>query len=141
MGRKSETTLTSQERLVRGLRYSAIGPVDVTRGALGVGVSSARSATSELRQRCRQARLAERVSAVQEVLGNEVSAVQEVVANLPQALHDARTTQHRRRRRLFVFGGIGLAVVGGAAAFVIVRRSSQPEPSVLPPSVEVTPKP
>lgn len=141
MGRKSETKLTSQERLARGLRYSAIGPVDVTRGAVGVGVSSAKSATSELRARCRKACLAERVSAVQEVLGNEVSAVQEVVANLPQALNDARKAQHRRRRRLLVFGGLGLAAIGGAAAFVVVRRSSQPEPSVLPPSVEVNPRP
>ncbi|WP_353612221.1 cell wall synthesis protein CwsA [Mycobacterium sp. M26] len=41
-----------------------------------------------------------------------------------------------------MFGGLGLAtVVGGAVAFSIVRRSMQPEPSALPPSVEVAPKP
>jgi len=38
----------------------------------------------------------------------------------------------------------GLAVVvvaGGAAAFSIVRRSTQREPSPLPPSVDVQPRP
>nr|WP_231748680.1 cell wall synthesis protein CwsA [Mycobacterium sp. M26] len=60
----------------------------------------------------------------------------------PAALQEARTAPHRRRRRLLVFGGLGLAtVVGGAVAFSIVRRSMQPEPSALPPSVEVAPKP
>ena len=39
------------------------------------------------------------------------------------------------------FGGLTLAVVGGAVTFSIVRRSMQPEPSALPPSVEVAPKP
>jgi len=29
----------------------------------------------------------------------------------------------------------------GAVAFSIVRRSTQPDPSPLPPSVEVSPKP
>jgi hypothetical protein len=142
MGRKSETKLTSQERLARGLRYTAIGPVDITRGAVGVTAQSARSATSELRARYREARLAERAALLQEGLLDEAAAVKEVVANLPQALQDARKGTHRRRRRLFIFGGIGLAtVVGGAVAFTIVRRSSQPEPSALPPSVEVAPKP
>jgi hypothetical protein len=142
MGRKSETKLSSQERLARGLRYTAIGPVDIARGAVGVSVQSARSATSELRARCREARLAERAAQLQEGLFDEAAAVKEVVASLPQALQDARKGSHRRRRRLFIFGGIGLAtVVGGAVAFTIVRRSSQPEPSTLPPSVEVAPRP
>jgi len=36
MGRKTEPKLTSRERLTRGLRYTAVGPVDVTRGVVGV---------------------------------------------------------------------------------------------------------
>ena len=51
------------------------------------------------------------------------------------------TSQHRRRRRLFVFGFLGLAsVAGGAVAFSVARRSATPEPSALPPSVDTTPK-
>ncbi|MBW8712363.1 MAG: cell wall synthesis protein CwsA, partial [Mycobacterium sp.] len=34
-----------------------------------------------------------------------------------------------------------VVLAGGAVAFTIVRRSMQPEPSALPPSVDVTPKP
>jgi len=33
-----------------------------------------------------------------------------------------------------------VALAGGAVAFSIIRRSTQPEPSTLPPSVEVSPK-
>ncbi|WP_445167840.1 cell wall synthesis protein CwsA [Mycolicibacterium sp. Dal123E01] len=59
----------------------------------------------------------------------------------PTLLHEIRKTQHRQRRRLVVFGFLSLAVVaGGAAAFSIARRSAAPEPSTLPPSVDVAPK-
>ena len=36
MARKHEPKLTSQQRLRRGLHYTAVGPVDVTRGVVGV---------------------------------------------------------------------------------------------------------
>lgn len=141
MGRKTEPRLTSRERLTRGLRYTAVGPVDVARGAVGISVHSAQSTAAELRRRYEKARLARRLSTAQESLAREAAAVQQVVSGLPQALHDARKAQHRRRRRLAIFGTLGLAtVVGGAVAFTIVRRSSQPEPSALPPSVDVAPK-
>jgi Cell wall synthesis protein CwsA len=32
-------------------------------------------------------------------------------------------------------------LAGGAVAFSIVRRNNKPQPSPLPPSVEVTPRP
>ena len=35
----------------------------------------------------------------------------------------------------------GLILGGGAVAFSIVRRSTKPEPSALPPSVDVAPRP
>jgi Cell wall synthesis protein CwsA len=142
MGRKTEPKLTSHERLTRGLRYSAIGPVDVTRGAVGIGVHSAQSTAAGLRRRYRSAHLARELSAAQEGLTDQAAAVQKVVSGLPQALQDARKAQYRRRRRLWVFGTLGLAaVVGGAVALTIARRSLQPEPSPRPPSVEVAPKP
>ena len=135
MARKHEPKLTSQQRLRRGLHYTAVGPVDVTRGVVGVTVHSAESAAAGIRRRYRTTR------AAREQLAQEAAAVKQVVAELPAALQDARKAQHRRRRAL-VFGSLGLAaVVGGAVALRIVRRSMQPEPSALPPSVEVAPKP
>lgn len=134
MGRRTEPKLTSRERLNRGLHYTAVGPVDITRGVVGISVNSAESAASALRRRAREAR------AVQQDVAKEAEAVKQVVADLPQLLQEARKAQHRRRRRLFLFGFLGLATVGGAVAFVIARRSAAPEPSPLPPSVEVAPK-
>ncbi|MCX2929252.1 cell wall synthesis protein CwsA [Mycobacterium sp. CVI_P3] len=135
MGRRTEPKLTSRERLNRGLHYTAVGPVDITRGVVGVSVHGAESAASALKRRAREAR------AVQLEVANEAEAVKQVVAELPQMLQEARKSQHRRRRRLVVFGFLGLAVVAGAAvAVTIARRSATPEPSPRPPSVEVTPK-
>ncbi|WP_167107963.1 cell wall synthesis protein CwsA [Mycobacterium sp. DL592] len=135
MGRKTEPKLTSRQRLNRGLHYTAVGPVDVTRGAVGLTVHSAESAAAGIRRRYRDTR------AARQQLAQEAAAVKQVVAELPAALQEARTAP-RRRRRLLVFGGLGLAtLVGGAVALRIVRRSMQPEPSALPPSVEVAPKP
>ncbi|QEN11853.1 cell wall synthesis protein CwsA [Mycolicibacterium sp. ELW1] len=134
MGRTSEPKLTSRERLNRGLHYTAVGPVDITRGVVGITANSAESAAVALRRRAREAR------AVQQEVGTELEAVRQVVADFPQVLQEVRTSRHRRRRRLFVFGFLGLAAVGGAVAFVITRRSSAPEPSPRPPSVDVSPK-
>jgi len=143
MGRKTEPKLTSRERLTRGLHYSAVGPVDVTRGVVGISVHSAESAAAGARRRYREAKAArQELAQVREELTQEAAAVKQVVADLPAALQEARNAAHRRHRRLWVFGALGLATaVGGAVAFSIVRRSMQPEPSALPPSVEVSPKP
>lgn len=57
MSEQVETRLTPRERLTRGLAYSAVGPVDVTRGLLelgvGLGLQSARSTAAGLRRRYR----------------------------------------------------------------------------------------
>ena len=58
MSAKAETRLTPRERLTRGLTYSAVGPVDVTRGVVGLGVNSAQATASELRRRYQEGRLA-----------------------------------------------------------------------------------
>lgn len=135
MGRRTEPQLTARERLNRGLHYTAVGPVDITRGVVGVSVHGAESAASAIKRRAREAR------ALRDELTKEAEAVKQVVAELPQVLQGVRKSQHRRRRRLFVFGFLGLAVVaGGAVAFSIARRSATPEPSTLPPSVDVAPK-
>lgn len=134
MSSKTRVRLTPSQRLSRGLKYSTVGPVDVTRGAVGIGVNSVRSSASWVGQKYRSSQVAQQ-------LKDELVAASEAVANLPETLEKVRAPKRRRRPRLLVVA-VGAAVLaGGAAAFSIARRSTQPEPSSLPPSVEVTPKP
>jgi len=141
MSAKTETRLTPRERLTRGLTYSAVGPVDVTRGVVGLSVQSAHSTASEVRRRYREGRLAREIAAAQEVVAAELAAAQQVVASLPQVIQDARRKQ-RRSKRPWLIAGAAVAVLGGGAiAFSIVRRSVRKDPSPLPPSVEVQPRP
>ncbi|MGH3583184.1 MAG: cell wall synthesis protein CwsA [Mycobacterium sp.] len=108
MSSNTDVRLTSGQRLARGLKYTVVGPVDVTRGGLGVGLTSALTSASWLGRQLRSAEVVE---------------------------------EPRRRKPLLwiVIGAVVLA--GGAVTFSIVRRSTRPDPSPLPPSVEVTPKP
>jgi hypothetical protein len=144
MSSKTDARLTPSQRLSRGLKYSAVGPVDVTWGALGLGLDGAQSSAAWVGNRYRRGRvtrqLSDDLSAAQEAIAQELAAAQEVVSNLPQALQEARRS--RRRRRPLLIAAVGVVVLAaGAVAFSIIRRSSQPEPSPLPPSVEVSPKP
>lgn len=140
MARKTEIRLTPRERLSRGLRYSAIGPVDVTRGAIGVSAQSARATAAQLRKRFQEAREA---AAEWDAL-DEQGPVQQVVAAVPQVINEVRASQ-RRHRRLWVFGTLGVvSVLGGAIAFRTIRSSQSEahgEPPSLAPTVEVSPKP
>ncbi|MCV7278863.1 cell wall synthesis protein CwsA [Mycolicibacterium flavescens] len=143
MSPKTDVRLSPGRRLNRGLKYTALGPVDVTVGALGLGVNGARSSASWVGERYRtgrlKAELAKELAAAQETIAQELAVAQEVVAGLPAAVTRARS---RRRRRPLVLAAVGVvALAGGAVAFSIVRRSSQPDPSPLPPSVEVAPRP
>ena len=140
MGSKNDIQLTPRQRLTRGLAYTAAGPVDVTRGVVGLGVHSARAGASSLRRRYHEGRLARDLRNAQEALVQELAAAQEVVSGLPEALQQARRSQRRRPRPWVLAGAAAAVLAGGAAAFSIVRRSSQPEPSQLPPSVEVEPR-
>ena len=141
MGSRNDTRLTPRQRLSRGLAYTAVGPVDVTRGVVGLGVHSAQAGASSLRRRYREGRLARDLQSAQEALVQELAAAQEVVAGLPEALQQARRSQRRGKRPWVIAGVAAVVLVGGAAAFSIVRRSSQQEPSSLPPSVDVRPRP
>ncbi len=142
MSAKAATKLTPRERLARGLTYSAVGPVDVTRGVVGLGVHSAQSTASHVRRRYQEGRLARELTGAQEALAQELAAAQEVVANLPQALQQARKKQ-RRGPRPWVIAGAAVAVLAaGGVAFSIVRRSmNRSEPSPRPPSVDPQPRP
>jgi hypothetical protein len=140
MSPKTDVRLTPSQRLSRGLKYSAVGPVDVTLGTVGLSWQGAQSAAGRIRRRVDNSRLAKEFGDAQETIAAELAAAQEVIANLPQVIAEAR--KPKRRRRPFVLAAVGAVVLaGGAVAFTIVRRSMQPEPSTLPPSVDVAPKP
>ncbi|OBE93938.1 cell wall synthesis protein CwsA [Mycobacterium sp. 852002-10029_SCH5224772] len=144
MSAKTESRLTPRERLARGLTYSARGPVDVTRGVVGLSAQSAQSTAAQLRRRYQEGRLARDIAAAQAALAQELAAAQDVVTSLPQALQDARRAR-RRGKRPWVIAGVAVAVLaGGAAVFSIVRRSvrAKPqEPQSRPPSVDVQQRP
>jgi cell wall synthesis protein CwsA len=140
MSSKTDVRLTPSQRLGRGLKYSAVGPVDVTRGTVGLTLQGAHSTAGSIRRRLDQSRLAKEFGDAQGTIAQELAAAQEVLANLPGVIADAR--KPKRRRRPLVLAAVGAVVLaGGAVAFTIVRRSMQPEPSPLPPSVDVAPKP
>jgi hypothetical protein len=142
MSVKSDDRLTPRQRLARGLTYSAIGPVDVTRGAVGLSTQSLAATADELRRRYRKSQLRRELAAAQETIARELAAAGEVVSGLPDAIQEARTARRPGRRRWLVVAGVGTVVLaGGAVAFSVIRRSSKPEPSTLPPSVHIDPKP
>jgi hypothetical protein len=139
---KNRTKLTPRERLTQGLAYTAVGPVDVTRGLVGLGAHATRAGAVDLRRRLREGRLAADLQSAQETVAVELAAAQEAVTGLPQALRKARRA-HRHGQRRWVIAGVVVVVTlaAGAAAFSIVRRSSHPEPSARPPSVDVQQQP
>jgi Cell wall synthesis protein CwsA len=140
MSTRSVSRLTPTQRLTRGLAHTAAGPVDVTRGALGLTAQSVAATASGIRRRYRASKLKRDLADAQIAVRHEIAAAQEAVATLPQTLADARGS--RRGRRLLIGAAAGAAVLaGGAALFSVVRRSRKPEPSTLPPSVHVEPKP
>ncbi|GFG73756.1 cell wall synthesis protein CwsA [Mycobacterium botniense] len=133
---------TPRQRLVRGLTYTVVGPVDVVWGTVGLGVHSARTGASAVRRRYRQGRVAPHLTAAHKTFAQELAAAREVMAGLPQALQEAQQSPRRRTHRWMV--GVIAAVVaaaGGVAVVTIIRRPSRPEPSPRPPSVDVHPKP
>lgn len=140
----SSTRLTPTERMARGLKYSTVGPVDVTRGAIGVGFGSARSSAAWVGNRYRRGRiksqLTKDLAAAQEAIAAELASAQEVVTNIPQTLQGARRTGRRPKPLLVIGAGVAVLAVG-AATFSIIRRSTQPDPSPLPPSIDVAPRP
>jgi hypothetical protein len=144
MSVKTDARLSPGQRLSRGLKYTAVGPVDVTRGTVGLSVSGAQSAAAGLRQRIEKSRLAkELVQELEEAQGTiaaELAEARAVLANLPQALADARKPKRRPRPLVLAAAGVAMIAVGGVV-FSIIRRSMQPDPSPRPPSVEVAPKP
>ena len=140
MSSKTDVRLTPSQRLGRGLKYSAVGPVDVTRGTVGLSLQGVQSAADRIRRNLEKSRLAKELGDAQESIAQELAAAQEVIASLPTVIAEARKPKRKRRPLLLVAVG-AVVLAGGAVAFSIVRRSMQPEPSPLPPSVDVSPRP
>ncbi|KAA8966488.1 cell wall synthesis protein CwsA [Mycobacterium sp.] len=132
-----DTRLTPRQRLTRGLRYSAVGPVDLTRGLVGLGVHSAQAGTSTLRRRYRDRRLAAELQSARDAVTAELAAARQVVATLPQGRHPARRSCHAGRRMWVITGIVAVALSGGAVAWSMVRRSARQDSSPRPPSVDV----
>ena len=112
-------------RLARGVALTVLGPLNIvlgvlglTRGVLGFGVGTAVSGARLVGRRCHRS----------EDTGQELALVQEVASS-------------GRRRPLLLIGATLAVLALGGVTFSIVRRSMQPEPSTLPPSVNVTPQP
>lgn len=143
MTTQTDSRLTPTQRLTRGLARTAAGPVDVTRGALGLSAQSVAATVSAIRRRYRASKLKRDLADAQNAVRHELAVAQEAVAGLPHTLSEVRS--NRRGRRLLIGTAAGVAALaGGAALFSVVRRSRKPEPttsSPLPPSVHVEPKP
>jgi hypothetical protein len=125
----TKTRLTPRQRLTRGLTYSAVGPLDITRATLGLGVQGAQAAAGGVR----------RTMAKSRSVPNPLDAGAAALAHLPQPLAEPRKA--RRRRLPWVLAACVLGLAAGGVAFSIVRRSMEPEPSPRPPSVDFDPKP
>jgi hypothetical protein len=143
----TDTRLTPRQHLTRGLARTAAGPVEVTRGAVGLAAQSVAAGASSIRRRYRAGKLRRDLADAQNAIRHGSAAAQEAVAALPRTLAElphslVEASRRRRGRRGLVLGAVaGAVLAGGAALFAVVRRSRPSEPSPLPPSVQVDPKP
>ncbi len=104
----------------------------MTRGVVGISANTVSTAAAGLRKRYESGKLR-----------RQLAAAAQAVAALPEVLQEAAAPPQpkRRRRPLLIAAAAAAVLAGGAVTFSIVRRSMRPEPSALPPSVEVSPKP
>lgn len=109
---------SSGARLGRGLKYTIVGPLLMLRGILGLGVGSTLGTARWVGRRCHRST---------DTAGDLALVVE--------------SSGSKRRRPLLIAGATVAVLALGGITFSIVRRSMQPEPSPLPPSVDVTPQP
>ena len=143
----TDIQLTPARRLTRGLARTASGPVDITRGTLGIVAQSVGATFGGLRQQYRksQARkeLRRELGDAKSLVAHEFADVKHAVQELAQTtLAESTNGRGPRRKRLLIAAAGVTTLAGGAALFSRIRRSQRrPEPSPLPPSVPVEPKP
>ncbi len=138
----TDIQLTPARRLTRGLARTAAGPVDITRGALGLVAQSVGATFGGLRQQYRksQARkeLRHELAEAKSLVAHEFADVKQAV----QELAESKGGRGPRRKSLLIAAAGVTTLAGGAALFSTIRRSQRrSEPSPLPPSVPVEPKP
>ena len=127
--------LTPEQRFARGLKYSAAGPVDVTRGAVGLGLSSAQSSASWLGSHYRAER-ERRAGGSRHGIGRRSRGRRRP----PRGVREGAAI--KARPRPLVLALAGAAVLGvGAVTFSIVRRSTQPDPSPRAARASRSPRP
>ncbi len=145
MTSSTETRLTPARRLSRGLVHTVAGPVDVTRGVFGLGANAIAITAGGIKQRYREGKLRKdlerEVAEAKESLGRELSAAKDALSELPETFRAAHADRHHSKRPWLIAGALAGTLALGGAAFAIVRRNSRPEPSHLPPSVQVEPRP
>lgn len=145
MASSTEIRLTSGKRLSRGLAHTASGPVDVARGVVGLGARGIAVTANGVRQRYQEGKvrreLERGIAEARESVGRELAVAKDVLAELPESYRAARADRHRSKRPWIIVGTVAAAAAVGAAAFAVIRRQSRPEPSPLPPSVQIDPKP
>ncbi len=141
MSETADNPLTHRQRLTRGLAYSAIGPVYVARGIVGLGVRSAQLTGSECRRRYQEAQLARKIAAAQHAMTGDLAVAQDSVIGLPQVIKDASRSAGCSRRPWVIVGITAAVLAGGAVAFHFIRGKSRPELTTESMSVEVQQRP
>ena len=125
MRSKTDVRLTPSQRLNRGLKYAAVGPVDVTRGTVGLSWQGARSAAGSVHRRIDKSRLAKELGDAQDTITQEFAAAQEVLATLPQVISDAR--KPKRRRRPLVLAAVGAVVLARRRGGLEAADEAEPQ--------------
>ena len=99
MSTEADIRLAPAQRLTRGLRNTVAGPVDITRGTIGLVAQTVAAAFGGLREQCRKSKarreLRTELAAAKELVGRELAdvkdAVQVAVQTLPPTLLAAGT--------------------------------------------------
>ena len=139
-----DARLTPAQRLTRGLAHTAAGPVEMTRGTAGLVAQAIGATATGLRDQYRKSKarkeLRTELAAAGDLVAREFSGVRDVVKDQLADVGSERSGGVRARRLLLAGAGVA-ALAGGAALFSKARRSRRPEPSTMPPSVSVEPRP
>ena len=105
MSSKTDVQLTPGERLTRGLKYTAVGPVDVTRGTVGLSWQGAHSAADSIRKRVERSRLAKEIGDAQESIAQEIDYVDNEVTLFGRRYFEVRPKTPGASYRVTVHSG------------------------------------
>ncbi|MGL4306837.1 MAG: cell wall synthesis protein CwsA [Mycobacteriaceae bacterium] len=121
--------LSSGARLLRGLKNASSAGLDISRGAIGLGLLGAQSTIQKATGHSK--RLASEATELAKSLTTNLAG--ELTEESPLAVPSKKKLVRR-----VLCGSIILAVLSGAT-YAVVRKPSVPEPSPLPPTVNQKP--